>query len=231
MKILAMDTSSVNATVAVCDENRIVGEYTVSNEKAHSQIIMPMLESLLNHCSLTIKDIDVFAVALGPGSFTGLRIGISAMKTLAQSLSKPIIGVSSLDEVASSFFGTDKIICPIFDARRNEVYNALYLNGNKFVSERVVDFDELLIELSQKQVIFAGDAIIKYRDKILSFNNPNWLIAPGSLSMQRASALASVALARALDSDFDNLYDLSPIYLRLPQAEREYNLAHGICTN
>ena len=153
------------------------------------------------------------------------------MKTLAQSLSKPIIGVSSLDEVASSFFGTDKIICPIFDARRNEVYNALYLNGNKFVSERVVDFDELLIELSQKQVIFAGDAIIKYRDKILSFNNPNWLIAPGSLSMQRASALASVALARALDSDFDNLYDLSPIYLRLPQAEREYNLAHGICTN
>lgn len=231
MKILAMDTSSVNATVAVCDENRILGEYTVSNEKAHSQIIMPMLESLLNHCSLTIKDIDVFAVALGPGSFTGLRIGISAMKTLAQSLSKPIIGVSSLDEVASSFFGTDKIICPIFDARRNEVYNALYLNGNKFVSERVVDFDELLIELSQKQVIFAGDAIIKYRDKILSFNNPNWLIAPGSLSMQRASALASVALARALDSDFDNLYDLSPIYLRLPQAEREYNLAHGICTN
>lgn len=231
MKILAMDTSSVNATVAVCDENRILGEYTVSNERAHSQIIMPMLESLLNHCSLTIKDIDVFAVALGPGSFTGLRIGISAMKTLAQSLSKPIIGVSSLDEVASSFFGTDKIICPIFDARRNEVYNALYLNGNKFVSERVVDFDELLIELSQKQVIFAGDAIIKYRDKILSFNNPNWLIAPGSLSMQRASALASVALARALDSDFDNLYDLSPIYLRLPQAEREYNLAHGICTN
>ena len=231
MKILAMDTSSVNATVAVCDENRILGEYTVSNERAHSQIIMPMLESLLNHCSLTIKDIDVFAVALGPGSFTGLRIGISAMKTLAQSLSKPIIGVSSLDEVASSFFGTDKIICPIFDARRNEVYNALYLNGNKFVSERVVDFDELLIELSQKQVIFAGDAIIKYRDKIMSFNNPNWLIAPGSLSMQRASALASVALARALDSDFDNLYDLSPIYLRLPQAEREYNLAHGICTN
>lgn len=231
MKILAMDTSSVNATVAVCDENRILGEYTVSNERAHSQIIMPMLESLLNHCSLTIKDIDVFAVALGPGSFTGLRIGISAMKTLAQSLSKPIIGVSSLDEVASSFFGTDIIICPIFDARRNEVYNALYLNGNKFVSERVVDFDELLIELSQKQVIFAGDAIIKYRDKILSFNNPNWLIAPGSLSMQRASALASVALARALDSDFDNLYDLSPIYLRLPQAEREYNLAHGICTN
>ena len=96
-KLLAISATSF----AVCDENRILGEYTVSNERAHSQIIMPMLESLLNHCSLTIKDIDVFAVALGPGSFTGLRIGISAMKTLAQSLSRPIIGVSSLDEVAS----------------------------------------------------------------------------------------------------------------------------------
>lgn len=228
MKILAMDTSSCNATVAVCDENKILGEYTVSNDRAHSQIIMPMLEDLLKHCALTVNDIDVFAVALGPGSFTGLRIGIAAMKTLAQALSKPIIGVSSLDLTASSFFASDKVICPIFDARRNDVYNALYLNGNKFISERVVDFDELLIELDGKDVIFAGDALIKYKDKILSFDKPNWHIAPCSLSMQRASALAAVALDRAAKQDFDDLYDLSPIYLRLSQAEREYNLAHGI---
>jgi len=139
MKILAMDTSSVNSTVCISDENKIIGEYTVSNDRAHSQIIMPMLDALLNNCSLTIKDIDVFAVALGPGSFTGLRIGIAAMKTLAQSLSKPIIGASSLDEIAYSFFATDSIVCPILDARRNEVYNALYLKGRKIVTERVVD--------------------------------------------------------------------------------------------
>ena len=94
MRILAMDTSSVNATVAVCDENKILGEYTISGDRAHSQIIMPMLDELLQKCKLDISDIDVFAVALGPGSFTGLRIGIAAMKTFAVTLNKKIIGVS-----------------------------------------------------------------------------------------------------------------------------------------
>ena len=114
MKILAMDTSSVNATVAVCDENKILGEYTISGDRAHSQIIMPMLDELLKKCNLEIDDIDVFAVALGPGSFTGLRIGIAAVKTFASTTGKNIIGVSSLDEVACGFFENDKYICPIF---------------------------------------------------------------------------------------------------------------------
>jgi len=228
MKILAMDTSSVNATVAVSDENRILGEFTVGNERAHSQIIMPMLEEMLNHCSLTVRDIDVFAVAIGPGSFTGLRIGMAAMKTLAQSLDKKIIGVSSLDGVAASFFASDKIICPIFDARRNDVYNALYLNGKKITADRIVDFDELLIELSNKDVIFCGDGILKYKDKIESFSMNNWFVAPMNLAMQKASSIISMALERAKNADYDNVYDLSPIYLRLSQAEREYNEKHGI---
>ncbi|MBE7051689.1 MAG: tRNA (adenosine(37)-N6)-threonylcarbamoyltransferase complex dimerization subunit type 1 TsaB [Ruminococcaceae bacterium] len=231
MKILAMDTSSVNATVALSDNNRIMGEYTVSNDRAHSQIIMPMLDELLRHCSVQIKEVDVFAVALGPGSFTGLRIGIAAMKTLAQALNKPIIGISSLDAVAASFFATDKIICPIFDARRNDVYNAVYFGDKKLVADRIVDFDELLIEMSEKDVIFAGDAVLKYADKIKSFDKPNWHIAPGSLLMQRASTLAAIAYDRALNGDYDNLFEVSPIYIRLPQAEREYNLAHGIAIN
>lgn len=228
MKILAMDTSSVNATVAVSDENRILGEYTISNDRAHSQIIMPMLEDMLRLSSITVECIDVFAVAIGPGSFTGLRIGMAAMKTLAQAMSKPIIGVSSLDSVAASFFGSDKYICPIFDARRNEVYNAIYCKGEKITKDRVIDFDELLIEMAHKEVIFAGDGIIKYRDTIESFNKSNWYIAPGNLMMQRASSVASVAFERAKENKFDNLYELSPIYLRLSQAEREYNIAHGI---
>ena len=228
MKILAMDTSSVNATVAVSDEFRVLGEYTISNDRAHSQIIMPMLEDVLKHCALTVKDIDVFAVAIGPGSFTGLRIGMSAMKTLAQALNKPIIGVSSLDAVAASFYNNESYICPIFDARRNEVYNALYQNGTKIVNDRVSDFDELLIELSDKNVIFAGDAILKYGDRINSFNKENWHIAPVNLSMQRASSVAAVACERINKNQYDNLYDLTPIYLRLSQAEREYNMANGI---
>ncbi len=228
MKILAMDTSSVNATVAVSDENRILGEFTVGNERAHSQIIMPMLDQMLKYCSLSVKDIDVFAVAIGPGSFTGLRIGMAAMKTLAQSLDKKIIGISSLDGVAVSFFATDKVICPIFDAHRNDVYNALYLNGDKIVNDRIVDFDELLIELSGREVIFCGDGVLKYKDRIESFSMNNWHLAPINLSMQKASSIISIALKRAKNNDFDNLYELSPIYLRLSQAEREYNETHGI---
>ena len=228
MKILAMDTSSVNATVAVGDENKILGEYTVAGERAHSQIIMPMLDDMLKHCGITVKDIDVFAVALGPGSFTGLRIGISAMKTLAQALDKKIIGVSSLDCVAASFPFTEKIVCPIFDARRNDVYNALYLNGEKTVKDRIVDFDELLIEMHGKEVVFAGDAITKFKNKIESFDSEKWYVSPVNLSMQRASSIASVALERANKDLYDNLYEVTPIYLRLPQAEREYNIAHGI---
>lgn len=228
MKVLAMDTSSVNATVAVADDNKIIGEYTVSNDRAHSQIIMPMLDDMLKHCGITVKDIDVFAVALGPGSFTGLRIGISAMKTLAQALDKKIIGVSSLDCVAASFPFTEKIVCPIFDARRNDVYNALYLNGEKTVKDRIVDFDELLIEMHGKEVVFAGDAISKFKNKIESFDSEKWYVSPVNLSMQRASSIASVALERANKDLYDNLYEVTPIYLRLPQAEREYNIAHGI---
>lgn len=231
MKILAMDTSSVNATVALLDETRLLGEYTISNERAHSQIIMPMLESMLERCSVGVKDIDVFAVALGPGSFTGLRIGIAAMKTLAWSLSKKIIGISSLDAVAASFVATDRIVCPIFDARRNEVYNALYLNGEKITDDRSVDFDELLIELSDKKVVFAGDGVLKYKNRINEFSMQDWIVAPHNVSMQKASSLAYLAYQRACKNDFDNVYELAPIYLKLPQAEREYNLTHNIAIN
>lgn len=228
MLILAMDTSSVNATVSLADENKIIGEYTVSNDRAHSQIIMPMLDEMIKHCGYSIKDVDVFAVALGPGSFTGLRIGICTMKTLAMALDKKIIGVSSLDCVAASFAFTDKYICPVFDARRNDVYNAVYKDGCKIVEDRIADFDELLIEMHGKEVIFAGDGVLKYKSKIESFENEKWYVAPVNLSMQRASSTALCALEKAKKGCFDDIYELSPIYLRLSQAEREYNLAHGI---
>lgn len=231
MIVLAMDTSSVNATVAVCNENKILGEYTISSERAHSQMIMPMLENMLSSLSMTVKDVDVFAVCLGPGSFTGVRIGMAAMKTLAQTLSKPIVGISATESVAASFPISNKYICPIFDARRNDVYNAVYLNGEEITGDRIIDFDELLREMNDKEVIFAGDAVLKYKDIIDGFDNPKWHIAPMNLSMQRASSLAFVALERAKKNDFDNLYELSPIYIRLSQAEREYNIAHGISDN
>lgn len=227
MKILAMDTSSVNATVAVCDENRILGEFTIAGDRAHSQIIMPMLETLLERCGFSLEDINVFAVSLGPGSFTGLRIGIAAMKTFASTLNKKLIGISSLDEVAANFTLSNKFICPIFDARRSDVYNAIYKDGKKITPDRICSIDTVLGEMADKEVIFAGDAICKYREKILSFANPKWQLSPMHLSMQSASSLAFAALQRAKNNDFDEPEKLLPIYIRPSQAEREYIEAHG----
>ena len=223
-----MDTSSVNATVAVCDENKILGEYTIAGDRAHSQIIMPMLEELLKKCSLSVGDIDVFAVALGPGSFTGLRIGIAAMKTFASTLNKKIIGISSLDIVAANFFLNDKYICPIFDARRSDVYNAVYKNNKKITNDRICDIDTVLGEMADKEVIFAGDGITKYSEKIKKANNPNWFIAPCNLSHQKASALASIAAFKAKNNEFDEFDSVLPIYIRPSQAEREYMDMHGV---
>ncbi len=221
MNILAMDTSTLTATVAVMNESRLVGEFTVCNKLTHSQIIMPMLDELLKKISLDISDIDVFATSVGPGSFTGLRIGMASVKTLAQALDKPIVGVSSLDAVAENFCFTDYMICPIMDARHSEVYNAIYLNGEEKVKSRAVNINALLSELENEKVIFAGDGALVYGELISSFGNKEWKIASPNLIMPRASSVAASALKRALAGDFDDPFTLNPSYLKKSQAERE----------
>lgn len=219
MNIFAMDTSSLTATVAVLTDEKLLGEFSISNKLTHSQTIMPMTDTLLKTASMTLDDIDVFAVSVGPGSFTGLRIGMATVKTFAQALDKPIIGVSSLAGVAYNFSFTDAVICPMMDARRNEVYNSLYKNGKEIVSPRALHIDELLEELKNEKVIFAGDAVLVHSDKLK--NNENWSIAPQHLLLPKASSLAYAALEKAENGRFDDLYTLNPVYLRKSQAERE----------
>ena len=165
-----MDTSSVNATVAVMNENKLLGEFVVSNDRTHSQIIMPLMDDLMKKAGLEISDIDVFAVSVGPGSFTGLRIGMATVKTLAQICNKPIIGISSLDSLYENCYLYDGIICPIIDARNNQVYNALYENGVKVIEDRIVSIEQLLDDLKNEKVIFCGDGVIKYKELILQYN-------------------------------------------------------------
>lgn len=221
MNILAMDTSTLTATVAVLNEEKLLGEFTVCNKLTHSQMIMPMLDTLLKTISISVNDIDVFATSVGPGSFTGLRIGMASIKTLAQALDKPVIGVSSLDAVAENFSFTDCIICPIMDARHSEVYNALYHNGKEIVKSRAVNINTLLEELNGKNVVFAGDGVLTYGELIKSFENEKWMIAPPNFLLPRASSVAAAALKRAAKGDFDNTYTLNPVYLKKSQAERE----------
>lgn len=219
MIIFGMDTSSVNATVAVINDKKLIGEYIISNDRTHSQTIMPLVEDLLKKCCIDINDIDVFSVCTGPGSFTGLRIGMATVKTLAQFTNKPIVGVSSLDALYENCKLFDGIVCPIIDARHDEVYNALYKDGKRITDYRIISVQDLLRELAGKKVVFCGDGCVTYKD-VISVDN-NFVIAPQNISMQKASSVCMCAYIRSQIGDFDNLYSLAPVYLRLSQAERE----------
>lgn len=223
MNIFAMDTSTLTASVAVMNDQKLLGEFTASNALTHSQTIMPMTDSLLSALNMTLDDIDVFAVSVGPGSFTGLRIGMATVKTFAQVKQKPIIGVSSLRGVSENFsyIGSSSYICPIFDARRGEVYNALYLHGDEVVSDRALHIDDLLDSLSAKDVIFAGDAAILHRGRIEQRGEKGWRIAERQDILPRASSVAAYAARLAEKGEFGDPYSLRPKYLRKSQAERE----------
>lgn len=223
MNILAIDTSSQNATVALINNDRLVGEYTINNKKTHSQIIMPLIEDIIKKSGLEIKDIDVYAAGIGPGSFTGLRIGIATAKALAQAQKKKIIGVSSIGAIAKSIEYTQKLVCPIIDARRNDVYNTIYKDGKCIVSDRAISISDLLDEIGDRETVFAGDAVEIYKDKIIEKLGKNACFASRAHRLVKASAVAEMAFERAENNDFDDIYTLNPVYLRTSQAEREYN--------
>ena len=134
MKILAIDTSSAVASAAILEDGKLIAEYILNNKKTHSQKIMPMIDEIIKDSDLTINDIDVFAAAYGPGSFTGLRIGVATAKALAHAVNKPLVEVSTLEGIAYNAVYSDLLLCPIMDARRNQVYNAVYKSEGALVS-------------------------------------------------------------------------------------------------
>ena len=219
MIILGMDTCSANAAVAVMNDKKLIGEFVISNDRTHSQVIMPLVDDMLKKCGLDISDIDVFAVSVGPGSFTGLRIGMATVKTFAQFCKKPIIGVSSLDSLYENCALFDGIVCPIIDARHGEVYNALYKDGKRITDYRVVSVDLLIEQLNGQKVCFCGDGVLTYGDKLAQCTD--FSVATQNISMQKASSLCIAAYKRAINNDFDDVYSLLPVYLRKSQAERE----------
>lgn len=220
MKILALDTSALTATVALLNNDKILGEISFSTAMTHSQTIMPMIDSLLKGLSLNCSDIDVFACANGPGSFTGLRIGIGTIKGLAYGVDKPVVGVSTLEALAMNVPYSEFIIAPIMDARRNQVYNALYKYENgkllTLAEPRAISVEELAAELSSK-TLFVGDGVYPYREQLVSLMGKNALFASPNLCLQRASSVAYAASLKQPSS----AAELSAVYLRKPQAERE----------
>lgn len=227
MKILSLDSATQSATCAILDDNKVLGEITFNYKKQHSQILMPIIDELFNNTEMDIDDIDAFVVSKGPGSFTGLRIGMATIKGLSQGTKKPFVTVSTLDSLAYNLAYTDGIICPILDALRDNVYTALYTFKN-FELVRINDYanisiNELINILKEKDcnISFVGDGTIKFKER-LTASLPKVCFAPAHLNLAKASSLGELGLKLLSNGTFDNLYDSVPIYLRQPQAEREY---------
>ncbi len=220
MNILAVDSSALTATAAVMADGQIKSEMSFTTSLTHSETVMPMIDEVLKKANLAINDIDLFACSEGPGSFTGLRIGIGTVKGLAYGLDKKVCGISTLEALAHNISYTDFLIAPIMDARRSQVYNALYKYENGVLitvtEPRALDVEELCNEIKER-VIFVGDGVKVYKDKIAELLGDKAFFAAPQHCLQRAASVAFAALDRIPVSP----EELSVVYLRKPQAERE----------
>ncbi|WP_010293754.1 tRNA (adenosine(37)-N6)-threonylcarbamoyltransferase complex dimerization subunit type 1 TsaB [Clostridium senegalense] len=227
MIILSLDCATECATAALLKNDAIIGEININNKKQHSSILMPMIDQLFKNTNLTLNDVDGFVVSKGPGSFTGLRVGMSTIKGLAQALNKPFVSVSTLDGLANNLYFADGLICPIMDALRGNVYTALYNfenNNLKALTEpMILSIEDLIQKIKEKnkKVYFIGDGTFKYQNQLLS-SISNCYIAPCHLNVAKASSLGEVGLNLLNKGITDDIYTSAPLYLRLSQAEREY---------
>ncbi|MBQ7920747.1 MAG: tRNA (adenosine(37)-N6)-threonylcarbamoyltransferase complex dimerization subunit type 1 TsaB [Lachnospiraceae bacterium] len=227
MKVLAIDSSGLVASVAVVEEGTLLAEYTIHHKKTHSQTLLPMLDEVKKMIELDLKSVDYIAVAAGPGSFTGLRIGSATAKGLALALSKDIVEVPTLEGLSYNLWGTDKYICPIIDARRNQVYTGVYrfVRGELTVVKKqdAMDMDELLdyCERLDGQVIFLGDGVPVYKERITARSEEQFIFAPANRSHQSAGSVATLGEIYAKQGKVVSAATHEPEYLRKSQAERE----------
>lgn len=231
MKILALESSGLVASVALWSDGCIVGEFTTNFKKTHSQTLLPMLDCLMNTLDMEVSECDAIAVSAGPGSFTGLRIGSATAKGLGLALNLPIIEVPTVDGIAYNLFGTDRVVCPLMDAKRQQVYTGLYTfeqNQMRVLSaQKAVSIEEILNEINalNRPVIFTGDGVCVFAEVIREKCHVPYSFAPAHAGAQRAGALASLAATYMSDEDKkDRIVSAAkhqPDYLRLSQAERE----------
>ncbi len=228
MKILAVDSSGLVASAAILEGDILLSEYTVNYKKTHSQTLMPMIDEIVRMTELDMKTIDAIAVAGGPGSFTGLRIGSSTVKGLADVLNIPVISVPTVDALAYNLVGVSGLIVPIMDARRNQVYTGIYEfnEENELVTimpqcaMAVSDLMDKLNEMGRK-VTFLGDGVPVFRKTISETLNAAYAFAPAHMSRQRAGAVGALAEKYYAEGNYTKAEDHHPDYLRKSQAERE----------
>ena len=229
LKILAVEASGPVAGCALFADGCLTAEYSVQYKKKHSQSLVPMLDEMRNMLDLDLSTIDFIAVTSGPGSFTGLRIGAATVKGLGLALDKPVLPVPTVDSLACNLFGTDRVICPLMDARRQQVYTGIYENRDGLVVLRpqcVIAFAQIAEELNRlgREVIFLGDGMPVNEGAMRELMRVPYLLAPAHLNRQRAASTAVRAAQIYAEKGAGALVsadDFRPEYLRIPQAERE----------
>lgn len=233
MKILALDSSGLVASVAILEDDLLIGEYTIQYKKTHSQTLLPMLEHVAAMIDLDMSTIDAIAVAAGPGSFTGLRIGSATAKGFGFALGKPIIPVKTIEGLAYNLYGVSQLVCPILDARRNQVYTGVYsftfcLDTKQFVMKEMIPqcavlIDEIIQQLNllEKEVIFLGDGVPVFSNHLEQNMKVPFTFAPAHMNRQRAASIGALAFVHEKNGIIQTAMEHEPDYLRASQAERE----------
>ena len=239
MKVLAIESSGLTASVAVVEETRTVAEYTVDYKKTHSQTLLPMIDEVVRMTDLELAEIDAIAVSGGPGSFTGLRIGSATAKGLGLALDKPLIHVPTVDGLAYQVYGCRDIICPIMDARRNQVYTGIYTfsaSAGKKEGTREVDpvFQVLRMQMAiavedlirrlnnyNRPVVFLGDGVPVYREMLSAGLKVPYSFVPSYMNRQRAAVVGALGIRYYKAGKYETAMEHQPEYLRQSQAERE----------
>lgn len=230
MYILGIETSAVSAGAAIVKDGKVISESFLNIGLTHSETLMPLIDTCLKNANLTIKDMDAFAVSKGPGSFTGIRIGISAVKGLCFGVKKPVYGISTLEAMARSAAVADYLICPVMDARCMQVYTALFRfeNGSleRLTEDAPMKLDELYEKLraEEKKILFIGDGTDLANQYFSDKTDVKYCVFPEIFKFQHAGGVAIAAYLRYNEGDMgEDAEKMLPSYLRLSQAERERN--------
>ena len=227
MKILAFDSTAKVASVAVSENEKILAQYSIDNGLTQSELLLPMAEDILKSLGISFNDIDAYAVSVGPGSFTGVRIGVSLVKGLAFGRNIPCIEVSTIEALAENLCGIDGIVFPCMDARRSQLYNAAFDSTKdgitRLCEDRAISLEELAAEITEikdRSVYLCGDGY-GVAKSFLEKKEISVKETPMLLINENAASVAKVAYKKYLAGECKSDREISPTYLRLPQAERE----------
>ncbi len=224
MIVLGIDSSSTAACAAVIEDGKLLCEYTQNQNKTHSVKMLPMVEAMLSDVGLTFSDIDVFACGIGPGSFTGVRIGAATLRGIADTLDKPCVAVNSLEALAEDVKHFDGIVMPLIFAREGECYTAAYDNDTEILAPCVMTVEEIVSFAKGKKVIFTGDGTRANYDMLAALDNASF--ADDIHDVIRASHIANIGYKKAILNQTGTSCVFAPMYLRKSQAEREYDEKH-----